>query len=36
MIISTDDYLIKLTTCDHKGFTNMNEMLKNMGYISGL
>ena len=32
----TDDYFVKMTMCEHKGFTNMYEMLKNMGYISGL
>lgn len=32
----TDDYVIKYMMCDYKGFLNIGELLKNMGYISGL
>lgn len=32
----TDDYVIKYMMCDYKGFLNIGELLKNMGYISGI
>ncbi|CAK70541.1 unnamed protein product (macronuclear) [Paramecium tetraurelia] len=32
----TDDYLIKYMMCDYKGFLNIGDLLKNMGYVSGL
>jgi hypothetical protein len=32
----TDDRIIKMIGCDHKGFSNMGALLKGMGYISGL
>ncbi|CAD8054511.1 unnamed protein product [Paramecium primaurelia] len=32
----TDDYIIKYMMCDYKGFLNIGDLLKNMGYVSGL
>lgn len=31
----TDDYSIMYMMCDYKGFLNIGELLKNMGYVSG-
>ena len=32
----TDDYLIMYMMCDYKGFAGIGDLLKNMGYVSGL
>lgn len=35
-LIRTDDQFIKLTGCEHRGFSNLKLLYLNMGYLSGI